>query len=154
MLAPYPGGFASGNPRANVIAGAGFLRSCPDGLIVAHFGWGDPNTGLAWNTRTTDDSLLGIVAPTAGFWRVAQTAHGRIIRPGYQAFMYSMGDFWLQFADGAEPGALVYASLVDGAAKAGYVDSPPADAELTPWNVIVGCGPGGLAVISTWNKFT
>ncbi len=153
MLAPFPGGFASHNPRTSVVAGAGFLRSGPDGLIAAHFGWGDPSTGYAWNTRTTVDSLLGLVAPLPGYWRHATTRWGRLIRPGYQTTLYSTGDFWLEFADGAQPGADVYASLVDGSAKAGYVDSPPADAELTPWNVIVGCEPGGLAVVSTWNKF-
>lgn len=153
MLAPFPGGFASGNPRSSVIAGAGFLRSGPDGIFAGQFGWGDPATGVATNARETEASLLGLVAPMAGYWRWAQTQGGRLIRPGYQVTMFSTGDFWLYFANGAEAGASVYASIVDGSAIPGYVESPPEDAELTPWNVIVGCAPGGLAVISTWTKF-
>lgn len=151
LLPPFPGGFASLNPRAAVLAGGGFLRAGADGLIAARFGWGDPSTGLAWNTRTTDDSTLGLVAPMPGYWRWATTDAGRLIRPGLQVTLYSMGDFWARFVDGAEPGARVYASLVDGSPLAAYTQ--PDESEETPWMVVVGTEPGGLAVISTWSRF-
>lgn len=117
---------------------------------MAHFGWANPSTGRAANTRANDAELLGFVSPVPGYWRWA-TAGGVVIRPGYQATLFSAGDYWARFADGAEPGAFVYASLVDGAPIAGYTE--PADSELTPWTVIAGTEPGGLAIISTWSKF-
>lgn len=151
LTAPFPGAFASYNPRAAVVAGGGSFRSGPDGLIAARFGWADPITGFANNSRSNDGELLGLVQPASGFMRWASAWGGLIIRPGYQVILYSMGDFWARFVDGAEPGAHVYASIVDGSPVAGYTQ--PDDTELTPWDVIIGAEPGGLAVISTWSKF-
>lgn len=145
---PFPGGFANNNPRAVVIAGAGFFRAGPDGLISAHFAWADASTGLVSNTPAAH-ALLGLVQPTPGYWRWATTQGGRIIRPGIQVTLFAGGDFWVRFRDGAEPGALVYASPVDGAPLAGETDG----AILTPWSVVTAAAPGGLAVISTWSKY-
>lgn len=146
--AAFPGAFANNNPRAVVIAGAGFFRAAPDGLISAHFAWANPSTGLVANVPTTD-TLLGLVQPTPGYWRWATTQNGRLIRPGIQVTLFAGGDFWVRFRDGAEPGALVYASPVDGAPLAGETDG----ALLTPWSVVTAAEPGALAVISTWSKF-
>jgi hypothetical protein len=147
----YAGAFASRNPRSALVAGGGFFRAAdPDGLYMARFGWADPNTGFAHSERVAG-ALLGFVQPIAGFRRqlVLPTRSGVLIRPGYQVTLFSTGDFFARFAGGATLGQPVYASILDGNAISGEAD----DAERTPWTVIQGCGPGGLAIISTWSNF-
>ncbi len=143
-----PGAFASCNPRAVILAGvAAFRASEPDGLAVGMFGWGDPATGYAANERTDSAQMLGFVLPVyGGYTPMRRTFTRSYIRPGYQVTMCSRGDFWTRFPAGAEAGQPVYASTVDGSAVSGYA----AGAELTPWVVVTPCGPGGLAIISTY----
>lgn len=144
----YAGAFASRNPRSVLVAGGGFFRAAdPDGLYMARFGWAKPSTGLAHSERVTE-ALLGFVQPVVGFRR-QMVQDGVLIRPGYQVTLFSAGDFYARFAGGAQIGARVYASIVDGKAISGEA----ADAEPTQWVVAQGCGPGGLAIISTWSNF-
>jgi hypothetical protein len=148
----FAGAFASPNPRSCLAAGGGFFRAAePDGLYMGRFGWADPNTGWAHSERVAG-GLLAFVQPVAGFRRQLShvTALGAMIRPGYQVTLFSSGDFYARFEAGAALGARVYASIVDGKAIAGETDA----AELTPWVVVQPCGPGGLAIISTWSNFT
>ncbi len=113
---------------------------------MAHFAWANVMTGYAANEPRAADDLLGFVQPYPGYaWRALRDC--RIIRPGYGLTMFASGDFYARFLGGAETGARVYASTLDGAPIAGEAD----DAELTPWFVAAGCGPGGLAIISTWS---
>lgn len=124
------------------MAGAGFFRSGPDGLIMAHFGWADPETGLA---RNIPDGLLGLVGLVAGARRLS--LNGVTLRPGYGCTLFSAGDFYVRFADGASPGQRVYASELDGTPISGEA----VGAIPTPWYTVSGCPPGGLAIISTWS---
>lgn len=146
----YPGAFASSNPRSALVAGGGFFRVGPDGLYMGRFGWADPNTGLAYSTRPAG-AFLGLVQPVAGFRRQLThiVAGGVMIRPGYQCTLFKSGDFYARFDAGAQIGNPVYASVLDGKAISGEAD----DAELTPWIITTPCGPGGLAIISTWSNF-
>lgn len=146
----YAGAFASPNPRSVLAAGGGFFRVGPEGVYMGRFGWADPNTGLV-HSNLVAGALLGFVQPVAGFRRrlTFPTANGVMIRPGYQCTLFSAGDFFARFPAGAVAGNLVYASTLDGNAISGEAD----DAEVTPWRVTTSCGPGGLAIISTWSTY-
>lgn len=117
---------------------------------MARFAWADPNTGLVFPSLVAG-ALLGFVQPVAGFRRrlTEATAAGLMIRPGYQCTLFSAGDFFARFPAGAVAGNRVYASVLDGNAFSGEAD----DAEPTPWFVTTSCGPGGLAIISTWSTY-
>jgi hypothetical protein len=143
------GSFASNNPRAVTLAGvSAFRAAAPDGLAVGVFGWADPDTGYAANERTSAGQILGFVIPVYdGAWPVQRLPGRRaFVRPGFQVTLCSGGDFWAKFDAGAEVGAPVYASIVDGSAISGYA----ADAELTRWVVATAAAPGELAIISTY----
>lgn len=145
MLA-IAGAFASTNPRSVLLAGGGSFRAAdPDGVYMARFAWADVETGFAYSVQIAG-GMLGFVQPYPGYlWRVVR--EGRIIRPGYGVTMFANGDFYARFAGGAEGGARVYASTLDGSPISGEAD----DAEITPWWVAAGCAPGELAIISTWS---
>lgn len=149
MLAA-PGAFASCNPRAVILAGVAALRAAdPDGLAVGVFAWADSETGVAANTRTAAHQRVGFVLPVwGGSIPMRRNVRRLYVRPGYQITMMAAGDFWAFFEGGAEVGAQVHASLLDGAAISGYA----ADSEPTPWYVATEAPPGGLAIISTWSK--
>lgn len=142
----FPGAFASNNPRSVTVAGGGFFTAADDGLIMAHFGWADPQTGRAGNLFNPD-GMLGLVQPQAGY-RARLSVDGVHIRPGYPVTLFAAGDFYARFAAGAESGSRVYASMLDGAPISGESDA----AIATPWYVVQGCPPGGLAIISTWSR--
>lgn len=151
MIRPTEGGFASNNPRTQVLAGAGALVAAdPVGLEAARFGWADLTLGTASNERTTAAQRLGFVLPLCGDWQRVYVERGqRWIRPGLPITLCVRGDFWARFSGGAVPGQRVYADPLDGSLLSGYV----ASAELTPWSVITSAAPGQLAIISTWSNF-
>lgn len=113
---------------------------------MARFAWANVSTGQAASMPTSADDLLGFVQPYPGYWRTL-VRDGQIVRPGYPVTLFASGDFYARFAAGAEGGARVYASALDGSPISGEAD----DAEITPWRVAVGCDAGGLAIISTWS---
>jgi hypothetical protein len=113
---------------------------------MARFAWADVETGFAASSPQTPNDLLGFVQPYPGYaWRAVRD--GRIIRPGYGLTMFGGGDFYARFPSGAEGGARVYASTLDGSPISGEADG----ANITPWYVAIGCAPGELAIISTWS---
>lgn len=154
------GGFASCNPRLQVLAGMDALTGGdPKGVAVGIFGWANVATGRALNVRTASTDRLGFVLPPS--WQGAQPANGWLyayrdedtglwmIRPGLPVTLAARGDFWTRFPGGATRGVSVYANPVDGTPISGYAD----DAELTPWNVVTSAAPGQLAIISTWSYY-
>lgn len=146
----FEGAFASSNPRASTLAGVGQLRAAdPDGLAVARFGWADKSTGRAANERTSAQQVLGFVLPVINNYQRIYVGLGRLIyvRPGLEVTLAARGDFYARFRNGAVSGMRVYASTVDGAPLSGDDGA----AELTPWSVVTSCGPGQLAIISTWS---
>lgn len=148
MLNPLNGAFASRNPRTVLLAGGGFFRAAgPDGLLMARFGFANVVTGLAANYRSNPEELVGFVQPVAGLWRLRMQS--RAIRPGYEVTLFSRGDFYVQFPNGAELGAVVYASVLDGTPISGDA----LDAEPTAWEVAFGCNPGELAIIQPRSNF-
>jgi hypothetical protein len=152
MLRPaIQGGFASCNPRTQILAGPLALRaSDPDGIEVSVFGWADIETGYASNERTDSEQRVGFVLPICGDGRLVRRVAGQsFIRPGYPVTLAERGDFWALFAGGAIKGQVVYANPLDGSAISGYA----LGAEATSWRVITSCSPGGLSIISTWSNF-
>jgi len=130
-----------------MLAGSIALRAGgSEGLEPGVFGWAD-NEGLVSNTKSLFGvQRLGLVLPIMNF-RPVPPMWG-VVPPGYQVTLAIAGDFYVGFPDGAEQGYPVYASLFDGTPISG--ETP--DAELTPWTIVIGCPPGGLALISTWSK--
>lgn len=157
MRPAIEGSFASGNPRASLLAGPDAIVSGdPDGVAVARFGWADKTTGRATNTRTAPTQELGFVGPLSQPFAPWQARNiyralgpNPIIRPGLPVTMYTRGDFWVRFPAGAVMGNRVYADPTDGTPISGPADG----AELTPWTVVRSAGPGQLAIISTWSNF-
>lgn len=148
---PAEGAFASCNPRTQILAGSGALVAAdPAGIAVAQFGWANLTTGKAAPARQSPADRLGFVLPICGTWqRIYWNAGKRWIRPGTGVTLCRRGDFWAKFALGALAGYPVYANPLDGSLICGY----SAGAELTPWSTITSCGPGELAIISTWGNF-
>lgn len=116
------GDFATANPRFSQLAGPGAIVAGPSGLLIGRFAWlsysqidGDGAPAAANNFGS---------GPVAGFVGRAQqglittylTAYGMTIPAGFQATLFSGGDFWAlnTGASAAQPGMKAYASFVDG----------------------------------------
>lgn len=124
-LQPAPaveGDFASANPRATVLAGAGALVAGANGLTTGNFAW--VASGAASNN--------GVGAP-AGFVHRAQQAlitaflaeTSNVIPAGLPVTLFRAGEFWDKFAAGATIGQKVYAYYADGTAYAAATGTPP-----------------------------
>lgn len=132
-----------------MLAGSLAFRAGDDGLAVARFGWADYETGLVANTRALPRQQLGFVFPSINGNSAVRVARGvRYVRPGVGVTLMVAGDYWARFPGGAYVGVQVYASLVDGTAISGEADA----AEATPWYVATDTQPGGLAIISTYQR--
>lgn len=151
MTPKREGWFASGNPRANIVAGAAaFVAASPDGCAVARFAWADLDAHAVSNERPSAAAPLGFVFPVAGDWRTAYLSEGRRwIRPGLPVTLMARGEFWCRFPYGSIAGQLVYAAILDGTPLSGQAD----DSQATPFHVLTSCAPGQLAIISSWSKF-
>ncbi len=138
----YPGSFVSG----------------PTDTIMGRFGWGDPDTGIVLNTRTSATQLQGFVARLFGTWTHVYNAPDPnntartlwYLRAGLPCPLIKAGAYWARFAAGARAGDQVYASLTDGSCISGY-NAGAIQSEATPWYVANTCAPNGLALISTWS---
>jgi hypothetical protein len=160
-------------PFASVLARPGAPVSNEPGTIQGRFGWLNPATGIANNTRETDADTLGVVIPlrsmnganggvvggprglagpqAASTWQYFDPTVGAWrIRRGLVVTLMRSGNFWLKFVGGAIVGSPVYASLVDGSAISGAMPN----AERTPWLVVSEARPGELAKVSTQAIFS
>lgn len=116
------GDFASANPRFSQLAGPGAIVAGPNGLVIGKFAWlsysqidGDGAPAAANNNGT---------GPVAGFVGRAQqglittylTPAGMTIPAGFQATLFSGGDFWAlnTGASAAQIGMKAYASVLTG----------------------------------------
>lgn len=132
-----------------MLAGSFAFRAGNDGLAVARFGWANSDTGLVDNARTLPAQQLGFVFPSINGNSAVRVHRGvRYVRPGVGVTLMVAGDYWVRFAGGAGAGQQVYALLVDGTAISGEADA----AEATPWYVATDTSPGGLAIISTYQR--
>jgi hypothetical protein len=90
---------------------------------------------------------LGVVIPRLGLWSLTYVVQGvRHLRAGNPVTLYSPGDFYVRFPQGANIGASVYVDPATGIAYAadggGY--------QLTPWKAVTNARPGALGVISPY----
>lgn len=116
------GDFASANPRFSQLAGPGAIVAGPNGLVIGKFAWlsysqidGDGAPAAANNNGT---------GPVAGFVGRAQqglittylTPAGMTIPAGFQATLFSGGDFWAlnTGASAARPNMKAYANFLTG----------------------------------------
>lgn len=117
------GDFASSNPRATMLAGAGALVTGLLGAIVGRFAWATP-AGIVNN--------FGSAGARIGFVHRAQQAlitaflgeSGMTIPAGLYVTLFTSGDFWGRFAGGATAGQKVYANYADGSLSAAATGSP------------------------------
>ena len=137
-----------GGPAASARAAAG-------GVGVWRFAWLD-SQGIVSNVRGTAGDPVGVVLPPFSLltdWRrmffdpVTSTWR---IREGLNVSLIAGGNMRLRFANGAYRGQPVYANVLDGSPISGNSLA----GELTPWSVQQDAPPGGLALISTWSKFS
>lgn len=133
--------FPSDNPRAVALGGLSSFRAAPSGLFTNRFAWADPTTGLVSNVYAPS-CVLGLVSP---LWN--QTTVPKV-PGGYQATLFSGGNFLVRFPAGASIGERVYASAIDGTAVSGETE----DSYITPWYVASNAAPGGNAIITTWSR--
>lgn len=116
------GDFATANPRFSQLAGPGAIVAGPNGLVIGKFAWlsystidGDGAPGAANNYGS---------GPVAGFVGRAQqglittylTPAGMTIPAGFQATLFSGGDFWAlnTGSSAAQPGMKAYANFLTG----------------------------------------
>ncbi|NTJ67531.1 hypothetical protein G6M50_06105 [Agrobacterium rhizogenes] len=126
------GDFATANPRFSQLAGPGAIVAGPSGLVIGRFAWlsysqidGDNAPAAANNFGT---------GPVAGFVGRAQqglittylTAYGMTIPAGFQATLFSGGDFWAlnSGASAAQVGMKAYANFADGSVTFAAAGSP------------------------------
>lgn len=140
------GDFASMNPRATVLAGPNaFKADDTDAVIVGHFAWAVPATGVA-HGAIQSNSFLGFVANEGqtvitDFLGISRLA----VQAGFGVTLYSHGDFWafVNQTSGAAVavGDIIYAvtttgePTTDSASSAnpntGYVAATAAPAAVT-----------------------
>lgn len=116
------GDFATANPRFSQLAGPGAIVAGPNGLVIGKFAWlsysqidGDGAPAAANNFGS---------GPVAGFVGRAQqglittylSPAGMTIPAGFQATLFSGGDFWAlnTGASAARPGMKAYANFLTG----------------------------------------
>ncbi len=121
------GDFASANPRATVLAGAGALVAGAGGVTVGMFAWATPNQVLNPSTGEYDFynnvQNTGVGAVTGFVHREQQGlitaflgASSMLVPVGLPVVLHQAGDFWA-VNTGAQtvPGQNVYANLATGA---------------------------------------
>lgn len=129
------GDFASANPRASLLAGAGQLIAGAAGVIVGRFAWAKNSDGTVTNAYPGGTGVVGRL----GFVHRNQPAvitawlggETMVVTSGLEITLFDMGDFWARFALGATIGQKVFASYADGSAVAGTAGSPPTATGVT-----------------------
>lgn len=126
------------------------LRAGAGGVSIGRFGWATPD-GRVFNSRTSAQDVLGLVAIQNGDWRRVfwdEVSRTWKIREGLNLTMLSGGPgVWVKLDNGGGWQDRIYADPVDGRLVAGY----SAGLETSRWSVAAPVGPGGLSLITTWN---
>lgn len=150
------GDFASTNPRASVVSGAGALTVAAGQTVrVGYFAWAGAD-GQVYSSQAAADatgvSSLGFVgrqanAPNA----VITTFLGEsvmVLNAGMPCTLFSRGDFWANFAAGIPIGNAVYATAATGQPAA--TDGGGGTNPISPFTVVTtAVGPVVTAATST-----
>lgn len=115
------GDFASQNPRASMLAGQGALVAPAGGLIVGNFASVLKNsTGDTVEQGFTTGNEIGFLAREEQALISAYLAGDSLVVPqGFMVTLYTEGDFYAYFGNGANPGDTVYMDETTGAAQSG-----------------------------------
>jgi hypothetical protein len=126
------GDFATANPRFSQLAGPGAIVAGPNGLTIGRFAWlsysqvdGDGAPAAANNNGT--GAVAGFVGRAQqGLITTYLTAAGMLIPAGFQATLFSGGDFWAlnAGASAAQVGMKAYAAFADGSVSFAATGSP------------------------------
>ena len=123
VAAPFVAGdFASANPRASVLAGAGGLVAGAAGVSIGRFAWLSYATADGDNAPATVNSFGS--GPVAGFVHREQqgliTAYladaGMLVPAGFPVTLFSAGDFAVTNSGTTQavPGQYAYANYANG----------------------------------------
>lgn len=143
------GDFASMNPFATMTAGEGAIVAGDGGISIGKFAFVDEN-GIATQTKPQGYKRLGFVANEQQASIVEYLAeYGLAIQKGQQVTLYTQGDFYAFFEDGAVAGAQVHVENATGKLIADGQSHYPSDATATAFYVVSNAGAGELAVITS-----
>lgn len=133
------GDFASANQRFSQLAGPGAIVAGPNGLVIGKFAWlsysqvdGDGAPAAANNFGS--GAVAGFVGRAQqGLITTYLTPAGMTIPAGFQATLFSGGDFWAlnSGVSAARPGMKAYASFVDGSVTFAAAGAPTTTSAAT-----------------------
>lgn len=149
--APAVGGdFASVNPYSTMTAGEGAIIVGDGGVSIGKFAFVDKN-GIATQTKPQDYRRLGFVANEQQASIVEYLAeYGLTIQKGQQVTLYTQGDFYASFEDGAVASARIYIENSTGKIIAdGGQSFNPNNHTATDFYVISNAGANELTVITS-----
>ena len=114
------GDFASQNPRASVLAGAGQLvvPPAPAVINVGHFTFVNLTTGAVTQAYTSGQQIGFVGRHQSGLVTAYLGENTLTVQPGFMLTLYDAGEFWCRFGAGATPGQTVYADVNSGRAVA------------------------------------
>jgi hypothetical protein len=133
------GDFASANPRYSTLAGPGGVVAGPSGLTIGAFAWlsgfPDGDGAPAQASNSGSGNVAGFVGRNQqGLITTYLTSSGMVIPAGFQATIFSAGDFWIKNGNAsiaAEPGMKAYANFATGAATFGLPATPTTTTQTT-----------------------
>lgn len=124
------GDFASTNPFASVLAGAGEFVAPATGLIVGNFAWFGP-AGQVSQSYVSGYQIGFVGRNEQALITQFLGETSTVIPSGFPVVAFDGGDFWAKFEGGATPGQTVYADKTNGAPIAAAAGSTPAAASAT-----------------------
>lgn len=115
------GDFASQNPRASLLAGQGQLVAPAGGLIVGNFAFvaKSANGDVASQSYASGDEIGFLAREEQALISAYLAGDSLVVPQGFMVTLYTRGDFYAYFGDGATPGQAVYADETTGAAQSG-----------------------------------
>lgn len=111
------GDFASQNPRASVLAGQGALVAPASGLIVGNFAFvaKSANGDVVSQSYASGDEIGFLGREQQALITLYLAGDSLVVPQGFMVTLYSEGDFYAYFGNGATPGSTVYADESTGA---------------------------------------
>ncbi len=143
------GDFASGNPRATMLAGAGALVTGAGGVGVGLFAWATA-AGVVGNAQVAGLGYGFVHRDQQALITNFLAESSNLIPQGFPVTLFRTGDFWAAFPSGAVIGQKVFASITTGACLSAAAGSTNAGYIETNFFVDSTAAAGELAKISTY----
>jgi hypothetical protein len=113
------GDFFGTNPRAILLAGPGIWVAPSGGILAGNFCSANQSTGAVTQAPGTSGAQIGFVHRANNALITSFLGFSTLLIPaGLPVAIFSQGDFWDMFPNGASPGQNVYADPITGAAIA------------------------------------